>query len=124
MRERSTWESTPFAPTSETPSVASFHTANTDAGNGARFAALHKSTVRFVSDIGVWLDYDGRRWARATEGRMLRRGKQVVESMVSEALLMADEDKRRAALGWAMKSASAGKLEAMIKLASSEETLE
>ncbi len=96
----------------------------TDSGNGARFAELHRNRFRHVIDDGHWRAWDGKRWTTASMAELLRAAKAVVDAMLAEAVLMADIDLRARAVGWALKSANAGRLEAMIKLAASEESIE
>lgn len=96
----------------------------TDIGNGARFAKQHANSFRFIPTRGAWIRWDGRRWANATSSDLLTAAKEVVEAMFGKALADKNEDRREAGLKWATKSASAARLEAMIKLATASSALQ
>lgn len=93
----------------------------TDAGNAKRLCLLFGWQMRYVHGWG-WLVYDGRRWLRDTVGAVMRFAKATVEAMVQslqEAPVM-DKTAAKEFAAHAFKSGSAGKLEAMIRLAESE----
>lgn len=93
----------------------------TDAGNAKRLILLHGWQMRYVHGWG-WLVYDGRRWLRDTVGAVMRFAKATVEAMVQslqEAPVM-DKTAAKEFAAHAFKTGSAGKLEAMIRLAESE----
>jgi putative DNA primase/helicase len=98
------------------PSAADFRL--TDLGNAERLVAQHGADIRYAPGIG-WLAWDGRRWRRDTDGEPIRRAKQMVRAMYSEAADLAD-DERRALIKWTVASESEARLRAAVKLAETE----
>jgi len=118
---RDGWDDLDADPTAEVHALA--HTGRamkplrTDTGNALRFVAAHGGRYRYVPGWGAWLCWDGIRWQRDTLGTVVEAAKDMVTTMMAEAVAMADPDERKKALGWALKSESAHGIEAMLKLA-------
>lgn len=91
----------------------------TDLGNAERLVRLHGEDLRYVHTWGRWLAWDGRRFADDTSGEIHRRAKTTVRAMYAEAADL-DDAPRKALAGWARRSESAGRIDAMIALARSE----
>ncbi len=85
----------------------------TDLGNAKRFAAQWKDSARYCGELG-WVIYDGRRWARASEG-VKRLAIKTAESILREAD-EAPEDAREGLRRWAAASQSAAKIHGMLEL--------
>jgi putative DNA primase/helicase len=93
---------------------------HTDAGNARRLVRLHGTDLRFVPEWGVWLHYDGQRWARDTGGgAAMALAKRAVLSMYEEAADKGDTE-RKAMVDHARRSEAEPRLRAMITLARSE----
>lgn len=97
----------------------------TDQGNGERLVARHGQDLRYCRLWGKWLVWDGQRWAVDDTAEVERRAKTTIRAIYSEAAAVVGDDEaskaqRRALAGWAGRSESRGKLEAMIKQAASE----
>jgi putative DNA primase/helicase len=93
----------------------------TELGNAERFAAQHAANVRFCYDWRAWLVWDSIRWKRDSGAEIRRLAKETIRSIYSEAGKYASEAQRAAAANWAKRSESAAAIEAMLKLAQSEE---
>jgi putative DNA primase/helicase len=94
----------------------------TDLGNAERLAARHSERVQFAPVWG-WLAWDGTRWAR-DNGAAIRHAKETVRAMYAEAAQLADETERTRLANHAIRSESAARLEALLKLAESESQIE
>jgi len=94
---------------------------NTDAGNAARLAEQHGDRIRYLYEHRMWLAWDGTRWAPDATGAVERYAKETVRRIYVEAAAIPGDDDRKAAMKWAMASENAARLEAMMKLARSDE---
>lgn len=92
----------------------------TDVGNSLRLVEAHGNDLRWVPQWATWLVWDGQRWARDHVGQAVQRAKDVAAQLVVEAANETDPDKRKAALKAAATSESAGRIEAMLRMASTE----
>lgn len=93
---------------------------NTDLGNARRLVVQHGKDLRYCHLRGKWFVYDGRRWIKDATGEIERKAKRTVVALGSEAALISDDDARKAALKWALRSESDARIAAMIALAQSE----
>jgi putative DNA primase/helicase len=87
----------------------------TDLGFSERFVARHGDKVRFVKEWG-WLLYDGRRWLKVDQARIIELAKDSVRAMQKEAVELTNDNERRQLLEWAINSESDFRLTAMVKL--------
>lgn len=92
----------------------------TQIGNGRYFADRHGSRVRYVHQWNTWLVWDGVRWARDDMARLMMLAKETVAAMLQEAAELPEEDARKRAAAWALKSHEDHQLAAMLHLAQSE----
>ena len=92
----------------------------TDMGNGYRFAAKHGNDLRYCHPWKTWLVWDGTRWAKDSDGEIVRRAKDTVKSIYAEASHAQDSSDRRNIANHARRSEANSRLEAMIKQAQSE----
>ena len=99
-----------------TASYRGFHL--TDFGNAERLVAAHSRDLRYCTALG-WLAWDGRRWKRDSDRAPIRRAKQTVRAMYTEAAEL-DDTARRALVKWASLSESEARLRAAVKLAETE----
>lgn len=100
-----------------TGKAESFHL--TDLGNAGRLVAGHGQDLRYCFPWGVWLIWDGRRWAVDETGEIHRRAKQTVAGIYREAS-EAGEKRREDLAKHAMRSEAESRIQAMISLAKSE----
>ena len=93
----------------------------TDYGNGERFAAQHGADVRYCFAWDKWLVWDGRRF-KVDDGALSHRlGKQTVRAIYQEAAAAASAKERAAIAQHAVRSEAAAKIDAMLKMARSED---
>jgi putative DNA primase/helicase len=104
----------------------------TDAGNAERFAERTRGKVMNATGHG-WLVWDGKRWARDLDNRVLREAVRTARSIHGEAGVLgqraeeaADGDDAKkwneesaAALKWAIQSESRSRVDGMVHLAAS-----
>ena len=93
----------------------------TDLGNARRLVRLHGNDLRYVAPWRCWMTWDEARWQKDDDGAIMRVAKATIEEMFTEASQMSDEARRTARRVFAIKSQSVQRLEAMVKLAKSEE---
>ncbi len=95
--------------------------AETDVGNGARFALDHKDVALHVVGRG-WHVWDGVRWGRDDSGKILRLAQETVRAIRDEVRgLNAEEAKQR--LRHSFASQRLPRIEALIKLGAVDERL-
>lgn len=92
----------------------------TDVGNAERTARRHGSDLRWCEAWGSWLAWTGARWERDQRGEITRRVIDTIRQLGAEAAVTSDEGRRRALLAHALRSESAGKVEAAAKLLRSQ----
>lgn len=100
---------------STTPSSADFQP--TDAGNAERFVARHGKDLRYVHEWGVWLIWDGRRWAPDRIGQVMERAKETIRAAYASASEVVSDDSRRALAKHLLNSEAGRALREMIFLA-------
>jgi putative DNA primase/helicase len=88
----------------------------TDLGNAERLKDHAGADLRFVWVWDSWMVWDGRRWKRDTGGEILRRARDTVRALAAVAEGIDNEKQRAALIKHALKTESAGKLQAMVKL--------
>jgi len=111
--------SSPAAPSSE-PEDPSIGHRLTDLGNAERFARQHRDDIRYAYLWESWLTWDGTRWALDQTDESIRRAKDTVRAIYGEAQGAPSELARRAVSAHAAKSESAGRIDAMLRLARAE----
>ncbi len=92
----------------------------TDDGNAQRFADHYGYKVRWYEAENTWLYYDQKRWVKDNKKLVLKYARQVARSIFDEALQCKNDDERKRFLNFATQSASANRIESMLKLAKSE----
>lgn len=91
----------------------------TDDANARRFVAEHGHLVRYVPQWGVWLLWDGKRWARDWADRVKERARQTARNIHIDALTIGDTDLRKRALRHAERTLNKNALDAMVVLSKS-----
>ncbi|MDQ3696083.1 MAG: phage/plasmid primase, P4 family [Chloroflexota bacterium] len=92
----------------------------TDLGNARRLVEQHGIDLHYCGVWGKWLCWDDRRWMIDDTGEVARRAKRTVGSIYAKAGLLEDRDERKQLVKHALRSEAAARIEAMIKLASTE----
>jgi putative DNA primase/helicase len=96
----------------------------TDIGNGMRFVRDWQKYVRWLIDEQEWRVWTGAHWRREkTDEKVTDLAKRTVVTIYDEAKAAGTDDERRAIAKWAVSSASAAKLSAMIRMAKSDSGL-
>lgn len=113
------------APDGAAPAPARRAFRLTDYGNAERLVYHHGEGLRYCRAWGKWLVWDGRRWQVDATGEVERRAKATVRRIDLEAAAIeGDDDESRALRNalrrWATASESSAKIDAMIRLATSE----
>lgn len=93
---------------------------HSDLGNARRLVTEHGHDLRHAPQIGAWLAWDGHRWAEDVTGEVIRRGKAVVDGMVTQLATTIDSELRKKLAAHWMRSQAAARLEAMVQLARTE----
>lgn len=96
-----------------------------DIYNAERFADKYKGQLLFVHEERAWLQWSNNRWAKCIKGEEIEAAKTVAKALTKEAIehLQRIPESSDAAFRAAKKSHEAPRLEAMIKLASSDTNL-
>jgi putative DNA primase/helicase len=95
--------------------------ALTDIGNAERFYNLYKGKVKYCHIQSKWYIWNNYNWEVDETGQVVELGKIVAKSIKAEAFNENDEEQQNNLWKWARTSQSAGKIEAMLKLAQSTE---
>ena len=104
----------------QTPNnLINFHL--TELGNAKRLVNKHKHTLRYAVEFKKWLTWDGNRWCFDETGEIHRLAKKTVLGIYDESASTSNDDKRRALAKFAIKSETQRTLDALIKLAKTEE---
>ena len=107
----------PYSPfdTQEKPKGSKYNL--TDLGNAERFANMFTDQIKYCSQFGKWLLWDGRRWAIDDTEQIMKHAKKCVRSMYADAGEIDDYDQRKSFLQHANRSESLARMSSMITLA-------
>ena len=100
--------------------LADVHRHLTDVGNANRFVEHIRDRWIYVFELGAWFFWEGVRWRQDKKRQVFQEAKAAVAGMYKEAALEKDDDKRKRIAGWAAKSESEPRLNAMISLSRSD----
>jgi len=92
----------------------------TDLGNAKRLVQEHRASIRYLAAKGVWLVWDGKRWAEDETGEVYRLAKETVRTIYREASRIKDDKRREALVSHASRSESERAIKAMVSLAATE----
>jgi putative DNA primase/helicase len=95
--------------------------ALTDLGNAKRLVLAEGKDLHYCRGTKKWFVWDGQRWAKDDMGEIYRRAKKIVRAMLLEAAEIDDDKHREAFLKHQRQSESYQRLEAMIKMAETED---
>jgi len=93
----------------------------TDVGNAERLIKLFGVNLKYVYEFNRWLYWNGSRWVFDDSGQMIRFAKKTARSIIEEVKDESDINIRDRLLKHAMNSENHQRLEAMIKIARSED---
>jgi len=98
-------------------------THNTELGNSQRISHHYGDTLRHCGTWKKWLVWNDEHgaWQVDDSGKVIRSAKRTIQSMYSDASRLSDSQERKECVQWALSSESAKRIQAMIKLAESEE---
>ena len=90
----------------------------TDTGNAMRLARLHGMRLRFCSEWGKWLTWNGKIWEKDNGHRIMviQFAGDVIKSLYADAAKCDDPDRRKLLSQWARKTESRDALSNMIDL--------
>lgn len=88
----------------------------TDIGNAERLVNQHGEDMRFSQLWKKWLVWNGRYWQIDESNRAKNKGIETAKTIFAEAAEAGSKEKSREIGGWALASASRGKIEAMLDL--------
>jgi putative DNA primase/helicase len=93
-----------------------------DIRNGKAYAAMHRGKLLFVKPMARWFRWDETRWAICLCGDEMEAAKETANLLLHEApkVAAADPDKGKRLFTYALQTQNLPRLEAMIRLASSE----
>jgi putative DNA primase/helicase len=93
----------------------------TDLANARRLVAAHGEDLRYAPELGMWLAWNGRRWAEDATGEASRRAKDVVDALRSLVLSAGTDSaaQRKLLSGW-QRSQQSSRIEGMLRLAATE----
>lgn len=89
----------------------------TDVGNAERFAAMFKDCIKYCSIYKKWFIWNGKYWEQDDTGKIITYAIECVRSIIHEADLLPEGDKRKAMVQHSLKSESSGKLRALLEIA-------
>lgn len=95
----------------------------TDMGNARRLARAHGADLRYCYGSRKWYVWDGLCWQIDDTGEVFRRAKEVTRDLYRKAGSTGDPEMRKQLAHHALKSEAAPRIEAMVKLAQSEEDI-
>jgi P4 family phage/plasmid primase-like protien len=93
----------------------------TDIGNAKRFVKAHGARLRYCYRFGCWYVWTGKRWEEDERGCVERLGKQTILSWYADAAKIQDDQQRATVVAHARRCEAAGRIEAMLRLARSED---
>ena len=97
------------------------NTHNTDLGNAQKLTNQWGECIRYITEFKKWIFWGTTRWCFDENGFVIRLAKKTVREMYQQASQVEDVDRRRNMARHAQKSESLHSLEAMEKLARTEE---
>lgn len=103
------------------PSAQTPH--NTDLGNAQRFVTRHGQNLRFCPKLNQWFVFDETRWVPDETGEVVRRAKETVRAVYSEAATLTERATREELAKHALRSEGEKQIRSMVNLAKSEERI-
>ena len=94
-----------------------------DVGNAQYFVARFGGELRYTAEGRQWWVWTGRQWQRDFTGAVERKAKEFVNVLLKDAMDEPDPDRKASLTKHALNSQHATRIEAIIKLAKSEEAV-
>jgi P4 family phage/plasmid primase-like protien len=91
-----------------------------DLGNARRLVRMHGRDLRYCAARARWYVWRGNRWEADSTGAVERAAKESAESLWEGAKTEADDDRKKTARAWALKSCGRASIANAIELAKSE----
>lgn len=95
----------------------------TDVGNGRRLIRHFGDRLRYVHPWKAWMVYDGKHWKRDKRAVVHEYAKRTVALILHDAAEAKELSRRRELVAHVRKSEGAARIEAMIRMAQSEESI-
>src|SRR5262249_42137151 len=92
----------------------------TELGYARRLVHVYGDRLRYCPEWRWWLVWDGKRWGRDVTGQSARWMKSIARRITADALAIAGDAERRAALRNAKRAESAGGIAGALTLAGTE----
>lgn len=89
----------------------------TDAGNADRFVKMFGNDIRYCNTHKKWYIWNGKFWQQ-DEGTIITYAIACVRNIINEANLLPDGDRRRELIKHSLRSEAAGRLKAIVDIAS------
>ena len=90
----------------------------TDDGNALRLVDAFGATIRYVVEWQSYIRWNGKVWDRDPEAHLVREDMRLLTRRWADAAMkIGDEEARKRATAWALKSQAAARLEAAVELA-------
>src|SRR5947209_7929088 len=94
-----------------------------DLGNARWLVETHGADLRYVKAWRSWLVWDGKRWATDDTSEPERRAQQIIPALLQAAAAETDKGRQALLITHAQRTASAPRMESLLKLASSQSEL-
>ena len=88
----------------------------TDIGNADEFVADHGDQVRYCVDMGHWLIWDGKRWARDDQLKINNLAERTMRQLIEEMPSTGDSERELAYRNWRLQSGRKARIQAMLDL--------
>jgi putative DNA primase/helicase len=97
---------------------SAFDYTRDDIGNAQRIVAAYGEDLKFIPGLGGWHCWDGTRWRSDKTGQPMRWAMEMVRGMGEESEFIEDLKEKAAFAAFIRSSGMAGKIRAMLELAS------
>ena len=87
----------------------------TDIGNAKRFSSQHRKHARWVSDMGVWIVWQGNRWAVDQGPAVTKFAQETAKSIFQEVADEPDSKNKEELSKWAVRTGNQQRLQAMVE---------
>jgi len=78
----------------------------TDTGNAQRFSYYYKGNIKYSKNRKKWFYWDGKVWREDTTNEIKRLADDCIEKIKKQAFACEDDEKQKALLSWALRTAS------------------
>lgn len=92
----------------------------TDLGNAERLVKRHGENIRYLTRSKTWHIWDGRAWTEDESAVIFTLAKETIRTLYEEAYTLRNDDLRKKASAWALKSEEERRFNAIVRLAAHE----